>query len=97
MVRCKGPTVLLLMKTKRSITEMCKLCHELDFQSVLAVLSDGQSEGLGLFWKADCNLHVQTFSPNHFDAHIISDNQPPWWITDRCKTASAQYCSFIVK
>ena len=51
---------------------MRKLCH---------VPSDGQNGGLGLFWKADCNLHVQTFSPNHIDAHIISDNQPPCRIT----------------
>ncbi|KAL0010592.1 hypothetical protein SO802_005700 [Lithocarpus litseifolius] len=52
MVRSKVPTVLFLMETKRSISEMRKFCYDLNFQSVLAVLSDGQSGGLGLFWKA---------------------------------------------
>lgn len=34
-----------------------------------------------MFWKAECNLHIQTFSPNHIDAHILGDNQPPWRLT----------------
>ena len=45
------------------------------------VPSDGQNGGLGLFWKAECDLHIQTFSPNHIDAHIRSTDKPPWRIT----------------
>ena len=38
-------------------------------------------ESLGMFWKANCNLHIQTFSPNHIDAHILNENQQPWRLT----------------
>ena len=58
LVRKKGPTILFLMETKWSIAEMRKLCFDLNFQSVLAVPSDGRSGRLGMFWKLDCNLHI---------------------------------------
>ena len=74
LVRSKGPIVLFLMETKQSIAEMCNLCHDLNFQSVLVIPCEGHKGGLGLFWKVDCNLHIQTFSPNHINAHILSDN-----------------------
>ena len=81
LVRSKGPTVLFLMETKQTIAEMRNLCHDLNFQSVLAVPCEGRKGGLGMFWKAECNLHIQTFSPNHIDAHILGDNQQPWRLT----------------
>lgn len=81
LVRSKALTVLFLMETKRSIAEMRKICGDLNFQSVFVVPSDGRSGGLGMFWKADCNLHIQTFSPNHIDTHILNDNQQPWRLT----------------
>jgi len=59
---------------------MGKLCFDLGFQSVLAVPSDGQSGGLGMLRKGDCNLHM-SFSPNHIDAHILTENQHPWHLT----------------
>jgi len=58
LVRSKGPTILFLMETKRSISKMRKLCYDLNFQSILAVPCDGQSGGLRLFWKAECDLHI---------------------------------------
>ncbi|KAL4650210.1 hypothetical protein ACB092_01G070400 [Castanea dentata] len=78
LVRSKGPNVLFLMETKWSISEMRKLCYDLNFQSVLAVLCDDQSGGLGLFWKAECDLHIQMFSPNHIDTHILSADKSTW-------------------
>lgn len=81
LVKSKGPTILFLMKTKQSIVKMTKICGDLNFQLVFAVLSDGRSGGLGMFWKADCNLHIQTLSPNHIDAHILNENQQPWRLT----------------
>ena len=69
---------MFLMKTNWSIVEMRRLCFDLNFQSVMAVLCDGRSGGLSMFWKADCNLHIQTFSPKHIDAHILPINQRLW-------------------
>ena len=80
-MRKKGPTVLFLMETKWSIAKMRKLCFDLNFQSMLAVPSDRCSGGLGMFWKPECNLHIQTFSPNHIDVHILPNSQQPWRIT----------------
>ena len=80
VVRSKGPIVLFLLETKRFITEMRKLCYDLNFQAVMVVPSDSQSGGLGLFWKAECDLHIQTFFPNHIDAHIRFADKSPWRI-----------------
>ena len=60
---------------------MCKLCFDLVFQSVLVVPTDGWSDRLGMFWKAECNLHIQTFSHNHTDTHILPTDQQAWRIT----------------
>uniref|UniRef100_A0A7N2R501 Endonuclease/exonuclease/phosphatase domain-containing protein n=1 Tax=Quercus lobata TaxID=97700 RepID=A0A7N2R501_QUELO len=78
LVRSKGPNVMFLMETNWSIVEMRRLCFDLNFQSVMAVLCDGRSGGLSMFWKLDCNLHIQTFSPKHIDAHILPINQRRW-------------------
>lgn len=64
MVRSKGPTILFLIETKQNIPQMRKLGVDLGFQSVLAVPSEGWSG------MAECNLHLQTFSPNHINADI---------------------------
>ena len=72
---------MFFMETKWSILKMQKLCYDLNFQSVLVAPCDGQSGGLGLFWKAKCDLHIQTFSPNHIDAYILSVDKPPWRLT----------------
>ena len=81
LVRKKGPTIFFLMETKLSIAKIQKLCFDLSFQSMQVVSSDGRSGGLAMFWKSNCNLHIQTFSPNHMDAHILPANQQPWRIT----------------
>lgn len=44
----------------------------------MAVLCDGRCGGLSMFWTADCNLHIQTFSPKDINAHILPINQRLW-------------------
>ena len=36
---------------------------------------------MGLFWKAEYDHHIQTFSPNHSGAYILSADKPPWRLT----------------
>ena len=33
-----------------------------------------------MFWKDDVNLHIQTYSPHHIDAIILTDPRSPWRI-----------------
>ena len=52
LVRSKGPNVMFLMETNWSIVEMRRLCFDLNFQSVMAVLCDGRSGGLSMFLES---------------------------------------------
>ena len=34
-----------------------------------------------MLWKARVDLHVQTYSPNHIDSHIMNSSLSPWRLT----------------
>lgn len=42
----------------------------LGFDSLFQVNRDGRSGGLALFWKADVDLHINSFCQHHIDAII---------------------------
>jgi len=36
---------------------------------------------LAMLWKEEITLHIQTYSQNHIDAHIMTDPANPWRLT----------------
>ncbi|KAK9996993.1 hypothetical protein SO802_021679 [Lithocarpus litseifolius] len=81
LVRKKGPTILFLMETKLSVSEMQPIKAELDFPSMLVVPSVRRSGGLVLLWKNEVVVDTQTYSPNHIDVHVSSPMQALWRLT----------------
>ena len=45
---------------------------------MLAVSSEGRKGGLALLWAAGVVVNTQTYSPNHIDANICTQNSPSW-------------------
>ena len=73
LVSQNRPQIIFLCETKISREEDFKSLHRaLGFAHSKAVLSDGRSGGLGLFWTDDVTLQIGTSSANHIDATIIN-------------------------
>ena len=68
LVREKAPKALFLMETKQTVDEMKKIQANLHYDSMIAVLCVRRASGLAVLWKANVELHVQTYSQNHIDA-----------------------------
>ena len=81
LVRKKGPTILFLMETKLTVSEMQAVKTELEFPSMLVVPSVRRSGGLALLWKNEVVVSNQTYSPNHIDVHVSSPLNVPWRLT----------------
>ena len=77
----KAPNVLFLMETKQTVEKMRKIQLDLWYNSMLAVPCVYRDGGLAMFWKEEVSLHIQTFSLNHIDAHIMTDPNSPWRLT----------------
>lgn len=73
------------METKQTVDEMRKIKEELNYQGGLVVPCDrswgGGRGGQVMLWKDEVNLHIQTYSPHHIDAIILTDPSAPWRIT----------------
>ena len=61
--------------------EMRNIQADLHYDSMLAVLCVRRVGGIAMLWKADVDLHVQTYSLNHIDACIVIDPSSPWRLT----------------
>ena len=65
------------MKTKQTVDEMKDIQADLHYDSMLAITCVCRVGGLAMLWKAEVELHVQTYSLNHIDAHIVTDPSSP--------------------
>jgi len=81
LVREKAPNVLFMMETKQTVDEMRKVQADLRYDNLLAVPCVRRASGLAMLWKDEVRLDVQTFSLNHIDAHILTDQNSPWRLT----------------
>lgn len=77
----KAPKILFLMETKKTIDEMKKIQANLHYQLMLVVHCFQRAGGLAMSWKGEVNLHIQAYSLNHIDAHIMNELNSPWRIT----------------
>ena len=47
---------------------------------MLSVPCVRKASGLAMLWKEKVDLHIQTYSLNHIDTHIMNDLNSPWRI-----------------
>ena len=69
------------VETKQTVDEMRRIQDYLHYDSMLAVPCLGRTGSLAMLWKADEDLHMQTYTQNHIDALILTNPNLPWRIT----------------
>ena len=57
--------------------EMKKIQADLRYDNMLVVPCIHRASALAMLWKEEVNLHIQTYSHNHIDAHIMIDPNTP--------------------
>ena len=45
---------------------------------MIEVSGEGRGGGVVLFWKKDCGISMDTFSPNHIDAIVNKGKDEEW-------------------
>ena len=79
------PQIMFLQETKLHQAEMERVRMKLKFKGMLAVDCEGDGRrrrgGIGLFWREECSVSIQSFSLNHIDALIKIDGGQEWRFT----------------
>lgn len=75
------PMVLCLGETQLHKTRLEKLARAFGFDNCYAVLSEGHSGGLAMYWNNPLVLDLQSFSKNHIDMKVVDGDEDPWRLT----------------
>lgn len=51
------------------------------FGGMIEVFREGRGGGVVVFWKVECNISVDTFSPNHIDSIVNRGKEDKWRFT----------------
>ena len=70
LVRVKAPLAVFLMEAWSNEDYLEILRCNLHFSSKLVVHSNNKGGGLALFWNADIDVSIKSYSCNHIDAVI---------------------------
>ena len=69
------------MEAKQTVDKMRNIQVDLHYDSMLAVPCVRRVGGIAMLWKANVDLHVQTYSLNHIDARIMTNPSSPGRLT----------------
>ena len=78
LVRNKGPILIILMETKVEKSMLVRIGRKIQYANCFKVPRHNTKGGLALFWVADSNVDVQSFSENHIDAIIDHGVDDAW-------------------
>ena len=81
MVRNKDPKLVFLMETKVEKVVLERIGRKIQFSNLFVVPRHNTGEGLALYWPADMNVDVQTFSARHIDVIIDLGANDAWQFT----------------
>ena len=70
LVRNKDPKLVFLMETKVEKVILDRIGRKIQFSNLFVVPRHNTRGGLTLYWPADMNMDVQTFSTRHIDTII---------------------------
>ena len=81
LVRNKDPKLIFLMETKVEKSVLVRIGRKIQYANLFEVPRHNTGGGLALFWTADSNVDVQSFSENHIDAIIDHGVDDAWRLT----------------
>ncbi|KAL9413536.1 hypothetical protein AB3S75_042093 [Citrus x aurantiifolia] len=64
------PQILFLCETKLRSGQINKECRNLNFENGFGVGRDGMSGGVTMFWDADVQVEITSYSNHHIDAVV---------------------------
>lgn len=70
LINVKLPTIMLLMKTKCSISKIKTISSKLGFLNYFTIDIVGQKGGLAMMWKDDVNLEILNYSRRHINTKV---------------------------
>lgn len=86
LIRCKVPSIIFLMETKLTKSEMDKLKQKLSSYNFHVVECNtdlgGRRGDICLLWNDTVSLKIISESPHHIDAMVMmADNDKEWRLT----------------
>ena len=84
LVRNKDPKLVFLMETKVEKVVLDRIGRKIQFSNLFVVPRHNTGGGLALYWPADMNMDVQTFSTRHIDTIIDFGANDAWRFTSFC-------------
>ena len=81
LVRVKAPSAVFLMETWSNENYLEILRCNLHFSNKFVVRSNKKGGGLALFWCAELNVSIKSYSCSHIDAVINEGMSDAWRIT----------------
>ena len=64
------PQILILCETKLRSGQINKECRNLNFENGFGVGRDGMSGGVAMFWDAEVQVEITSYSNHHIDAVV---------------------------
>lgn len=61
--------------------QVSAVSRKFNFENCFGVDSNGMGGGLALFWNADVNVEIKSFSPHHIDAVVHNESGKVWRCT----------------
>ena len=84
------------------VDEMKKIQTDLRYNNMLAIPYIHRAGNLAMLWKEETTLHIQTYSQNHINTHIMTDPNNPWRLTgfygrleEHCRHESWNYLKHL--
>ena len=78
LIRNKDPKLIFLMETKIEKSVLDRIGRQIQYANLFVVPRHNSRGGLALYWAADSNVDVQSFSENHIDAIVDHEADDAW-------------------
>ena len=70
LIRAQDPSVVFLTETRLDKVRLNEIRIRYKFGGLIEVSKESRGGGIAIFWKAEYDLFVDTYSVNHIDAIV---------------------------
>ncbi|KAK9983952.1 hypothetical protein SO802_033477 [Lithocarpus litseifolius] len=81
LIRAQDPSVVFLAETWLKKARLEEIRAQYKFGGMIEVSREGKGGGVVLFWKKDCDISMDSYSPNHIDAIVNKGKDDAWRFT----------------
>ena len=81
LIRAQDPLVVFLAKTWLDKVRLEEIKIRYKFKGLIEVSRISRGGGVAIFWKEECNISLDTYSPNHIDVILNKGLEDEWRFT----------------